>query len=175
MRWDLFIRLFHWSLASGIVANYLLLEEGETLHEWVGYVVCALVVFRLLWGFMGPTRARFSAFLKSPSAAFHEMTELASPHTLPNTHTALGGYQLVLVLALVISVGLTGWMQDLDAFWGEDWPQDLHELLANALILVACLHVAGVLWIHFALKTPLLHRMWFGRNDNTKVGTARDV
>ena len=48
MRWDLYIRLFHWSLASGIVANYLLLEEGETLHEWVGYVVCALVVVRLL-------------------------------------------------------------------------------------------------------------------------------
>ena len=175
MRWDLYIRLFHWSLASGIVANYFLLEEGEILHEWVGYIACALVASRLLWGFMGPTRARFSAFLKSPSAAFHEMTELASPHTLPNTHTALGGYQLVLVLALVIGVGLTGWMQDLDAFWGEDWPQDLHELLANALILVACLHVAAVLWIHFVLKTPLLHRMWFGRNYNTKVGPAGDV
>jgi cytochrome b561 len=66
-------------------------------------------------------------------------------------------------------------MQDLDAFWGEDWPQDLHELLANALILVACLHVAAVLWIHFVLKTPLLHRMWFGRNYNTKVGPAGDV
>ena len=91
MRWDLYIRLFHWSLAAGIVANYFLLEEGETLHEWVGYVVCALVVLRLLWGFLGPTRARFSTFLKPPNIAFYEMRELASPHTLPNTHTALGG------------------------------------------------------------------------------------
>ena len=175
MRWDLFIRLFHWSLAAGIVANYFLLEEGEILHEWVGYIACALVASRLLWGFMGPTRARFSAFLRSPSAAFYELRGLTAPHDLPNTHTALGGYQLVLVLALVIGVGLTGWMQDLDAFWGEDWPQDLHELLANALILVACLHVAAALWIHFALKTPSLHRMWFGRKHETKVGTAGDV
>ena len=175
MRWDLYIRLFHWSLAAGIVANYFLLEEGETLHEWFGYAVCALVVFRLLWGFVGSTRVRFSTFLKPPHVAFNEMRKLASPHPLPNTHTALGGYQLVLVLALVIAIGLTGWMQDLDAFWGEDWPQDLHELLANALILVACLHVAAVLWIQFALKTPLLHRMWFGRKYEMKAGQARDV
>lgn len=124
---------------------------------------------------MGPTRARFSTFLKPPNTAFYEMRGLASPHTLPNTRTALSGYQLVLVLSLVIAVGLTGWMQDLDAFWGEDWLQDLHELLANALILVACFHVTAVLWIQFALKPPLRHRMWFGRKYATKTGQARDV
>ena len=44
MRWDLYIRLFHWSLASGIVANYFLLEEGEILHEWVGYIATAVLL-----------------------------------------------------------------------------------------------------------------------------------
>jgi len=40
---------------------------------------------------------------------------------------------------------------------------------------VACFHVAAVLWIHFALKTPLLQRMWFGSKYATKAGNAGDV
>ena len=98
------------------------------------------------------------------------MREIASPHTLPDTHTALGGYPLVLFIGFV----LTGWKQDPAAFLRGNWPRDLHELLANALILVACVHVAAVLWIHFGLKPLLRHRMWFGRKYETKVGT-RDV
>ena len=102
------------------------------------------------------------------------MREIASPHTLPDTHTALGGYPLVLVIAFVIGFVLTGWKQDPAAFLRGNWPRDLHELLANALILVACVHVAAVLWIRFGLKPLLRHRMWLGRKYETKVGT-RDV
>jgi cytochrome b len=92
----------------------------------------------------------------------------------PDTHTALGGYQHALGLALVIGLELPGWTQDPDALWGENRPQDLHELLANALVLVACIHVAAVLWVHFGLKPLLRHRMLFGGNYATNVG-ARDV
>ena len=53
------------------------------------------------------------------------------------SHTAAGGYQLVLVMTLVAGLGITGWMHDLDAFWGEDWPAEVHELLANALLTLA--------------------------------------
>jgi cytochrome b len=57
--------------------------------------------------------------------------------------------------------------------FGGEPAQDLHELLANALILVACIHVPAVLWIHFRLKLLLRHRMCFGRKYETKV-SARD-
>jgi cytochrome b len=86
---------------------------------------------------------------------------LATAHELPDTHTAAGGYQLVLVMALVAGLGITGWMHDLDAFWGEDWPAEVHELLANALLTLASLHVAAIMWMQWVLKMPIIRRMWF--------------
>ena len=61
-RWDPLVRLTHWGVAAGIVANGAFTEEGSGLHLWVGYGVGALLALRLLWGVIGPPEARFSAF-----------------------------------------------------------------------------------------------------------------
>jgi cytochrome b len=148
-------------LATGIVANYFFLEDGDQPHEWLGYVLCALIVCRILWGFFGPASARFASFLRRPSTLWQELTGLATAHELPDTHTTAGGYQLILVMILIAGLGITGWMHDLDAFWGEDWPAEVHELLANALIVLASLHVAAIMWMQWVLKMPIIRRMWF--------------
>ena len=163
MSWDRFVKLFHWSLATGIVANYFFLEEGDQPHEWLGYLLCGLVVARLIWGFYGPASAQFSSFLARPAVAMREIRSLNTSHELPNTHTAAGGYQLVLVMFLVLGLGITGWIHDLDAFWGEDWPADLHEYMANALIILAGVHVLAIGWMQLGLNMPIIQRMWFSR------------
>ena len=61
--WDRFVRLFHWSLVTGIVLNYAVLDDGETLHQWTGYAVLALVGARVVWGFVGSRHARFALML----------------------------------------------------------------------------------------------------------------
>jgi cytochrome b len=148
-------------LATGIVANYFFLEDSDQPHEWLGYVLCALIVCRILWGFFGPASARFASFLRRPSTLWQELTGLATAHELPDTHTTAGGYQLILVMILIAGLGITGWMHDLDAFWGEDWPAEVHELLANALLVLASLHVAAIMWMQWVLKMPIIRRMWF--------------
>ena len=58
---------------------------------------------------------------------------------------------IVALLATVMLLGLTGWMQTLDRFWGEEWLEELHELLADGLLVLIAAHVAGVLlasWRH---------------------------
>ena len=161
MSWDHFVKVFHWSLATGIVANYFFLEDGDQPHEWLGYGLCALIVCRILWCIFGPASARFTSFLRRPSTLWQELTGLATAHELPDTHTTAGGYQLVLVMIFIAGLGITGWMHDLDAFWGEDWPAEVHELLANALLVLASLHVAAIMWMQWVLKMPIIRRMWF--------------
>ncbi len=59
--WDLFVRVFHCTLAVGFVVAYLS-EDVLLLHVWTGYLIGVLVLLRIIWGFIGPRHARFSDF-----------------------------------------------------------------------------------------------------------------
>ena len=61
--WDAFVRLFHWTLVVSFTVAYLTEDDPLTVHIWAGYVVGALIVARIVWGFVGSSRARLSEFL----------------------------------------------------------------------------------------------------------------
>jgi len=65
--WDLPIRIFHWLLVAGFFVAYMTEDELLTVHVWAGYLVFGLLLFRLVWGFIGNKYARFSNFLCSRS------------------------------------------------------------------------------------------------------------
>ncbi|WP_455216645.1 cytochrome b/b6 domain-containing protein [Kaarinaea lacus] len=103
--WDLGVRVFHWSLVSLFVISYVTGDELETVHAWSGYAIIALLVFRLLWGFVGTRYARFSDFIYSPAEIISYIKSLhgGSPrHYLG--HNPAGG---VMVLLLLASLALT--------------------------------------------------------------------
>ena len=60
--WDPLVRLVHWALVAGVAVNLWLTEEGGDIHQWVGYALVALIVVRILWGFIGPWSARWRSF-----------------------------------------------------------------------------------------------------------------
>lgn len=108
--WDPLVRLTHWGVAAGIVANGAFTEEGSGLHLWVGYGVGALLALRLLWGVIGPPEARFSAFPPSPRRAAAHVREIVegrrSHHRSHNPLGALMVYALWATLAVVIATGV---------------------------------------------------------------------
>ena len=65
--WDVITRIFHWSLVLAFCTSQLTAEEWDTAHEYAGYTILGLVSFRFIWGFVGPPKARFLEFVKSPS------------------------------------------------------------------------------------------------------------
>lgn len=109
-RWDPLVRLTHWGVAAGILANALLTEEGSGLHQTVGYGVAGLLALRWIWGFFGPKPARFSSFPPSPGRALAHIRDIAAgrktTHRSHNPFGALMVYALWGTMAVVIATGI---------------------------------------------------------------------
>jgi len=164
--WDLFVRLFHWTLVACVLANFTLLEEGETPHQWVGYLATGLVLARVVWGFVGSRHARFASFFPTPRRLKAHVAELRSGRPPAHLgHNPLGAVMMLALMALVLSLGLTGWMQGLDAFFGDEWLQELHEGLANTLVALAGLHALAALVMGRLERTNLIKAMVTGRKQ----------
>ncbi len=148
--WDPFVRLFHWSLVVCVLLNQFVLEAGETPHRWAGYIASGLVVARILWGFVGTRHARFADFFPTPTRVRQHMQALRQGQAAEHVgHNPLGALMMLVLMALVLALGLTGWLQGSDRFGGEEWLQEVHEWLADGLLLAAGLHaVAAVLMGH---------------------------
>lgn len=162
--WDGFVRAFHWATALGVGLNLWVLEEGERPHRWIGYALCALVVLRGVWGFVGSPHARFADFWPTRARLDEHWRalRLRQPDRHPG-HNPLGALVMLALLALVLMLGLTGWLQGTDAFWGEEWLEELHEALAGALQALVALHVAAAFALGWWQRTPLVGSMITGR------------
>jgi cytochrome b len=161
--WDLFVRVFHWGLVSAVALNYFVLEDSKTLHEWVGYFAVVLVLARIVWGFIGSPHARFSDFFPTPSRVWRHVRELAAGQAdMHWGHNPVGALMMLALIGLVLALGVTGWMQGLDAFWGDERLQDIHEMLANALIAMAGLHALAAIVMGRLERTRLIRAMFTG-------------
>ncbi len=144
--WPLAVRAFHWSLVALFGLNFMVLDDDSRLHEWAGYGVGALLVFRLVYGLVGPRRARFASFPPSPRRALAHARELAAwrPEPRQPSHNPLGALMVWNLLATLIVVVATGVMMTTDAFWGVAWVEEVHEAAANWAAISVLAHVAGV-------------------------------
>lgn len=156
--WDIPTRLFHWTLALGFTGAWLSSDSDEWLgvHVFCGYWVLALVIFRLVWGFIGTHYARFESFPFAPKAAIAYLGDVfrhrAERHIGHNPAGSLAIYGL---LGLALAIGVTGILtlggeeqHGIAAGWisfeqGEMF-KELHEGLAVAMLLLVIGHITGV-------------------------------
>jgi cytochrome b len=108
--WDAPIRLFHWLVVALVAAAYATWRlDWMVWHGWVGDLLLALLLFRLLWGFFGSETARFSRFLTSPRNAFqHLRYALLREPDRQVGHNPAGGWMVLFLLALLLAETLTG-------------------------------------------------------------------
>lgn len=150
--WDPVVRLFHWTVALGCIANLTVLRELKSAHRYVGYVILAAVAIRLVWGVVGSRHARFADFAPSPRRLLDYLSALVrgrEPRYVG--HNPAGAVMMLALIGLVGACGVTGWMMGLDAFWGVGWVEALHEGAANAILVLAVVHVLAALvesWRH---------------------------
>ena len=191
--WDPLLRLAHWGIAGVVLANYAFTKEGGSVHIAPGWAGMALLLLRLIWGFVGPREARFASFPPNPMAALRHLGGLlrgkAPQYPSHNPAGALMAYALWACLAVLMltGLGMSGLSPfaraDLEAAVAEgDWSvlveedgdaegespyadvlEEVHEVAANLILILAFLHVAGVAVESRALRRNLLAPMLITR------------
>lgn len=162
--WDPMVRLFHWSLVTSFAVAWLTGDEMMSVHEWAGYAAGALVALRLVLGFVGSPYARFRQFIRSPGkTAAYAGDILRSREARYVGHNPVGAIMVMALLASMAALAFTGWMQTTDAYWGVEWVEEVHELLANVLLALVTLHIAGVVLASVRHHENLVRAMITGR------------
>ena len=162
--WDPFVRVLHWALAASVALAWLTLEGGGKWHEWAGYASLLLIALRILWGWAGSRYARFGQFVRSPAATLRYAKQLLE-HGEPRYvgHNPLGGWMILLLITNIVLVGFSGWLFTTDAYWGEKWLEDLHNVLAWSLVALIVIHIAGAAVSSYRHAENLAGAMIHGR------------
>lgn len=161
--WDRFVRLFHWTLVSCFFGAYLSTESIGWVHKGCGYATLVLVAARVVWGFVGTEHARFANFVPGPQRLWlyaRALLQRREPRHLG--HNPAGSVMILLLLAMVAAIGISGWMLTLDAFWGNETVETLHTLLVDAMLFAVALHVAANVYGSFRHRENLVLSMFSG-------------
>lgn len=177
MVWDLPTRLFHWILVALMIAQWWTAEQSSTMdyHVWGGYAVLTLVLFRLIWGFVGSETVLFSDFVRSPGAALVYARALMrgeTPHYLG--HNPMGGWSILALLILLLIQAGTGLFASDDILiegplyaWvsndTSDWLTSIHHWNFNLLLAMIAVHLSAVFFYLLVKRENLIHPMLSGR------------
>lgn len=162
--WDPIVRLFHWGVVLCCLLNLFLLDAGKAVHRYVGYAALALLVVRFVWGFIGTRHARFADFICAPAAVLRYTRAVAAGTAGRHIgHNPAAGWMMVLLMALLAVVGVSGWLTTLDTFWGNEALEEAHEFVANLIMVLAGVHAAAALLESWHLKENLIWSMVTGR------------
>ncbi|MCX7100199.1 MAG: cytochrome b/b6 domain-containing protein [Methylobacter sp.] len=171
--WDLPLRIFHWLLVAGFFIAYLTEDELLDVHVWAGYLVTGLLVFRIIWGFIGNDYARFSNFVCSPIKSIAYLKDLVALKTKRYLgHNPAGAAMIILLLISLLMTVSTGF-----AVYGADqaagpleaigpanekmW-EELHEFFANFTLVLVAIHILGVILESYIHHENLLRAMIHG-------------
>lgn len=170
--WDVPVRITHWAFVVGVLFSWWTAETGRLeWHRWSGYTLLGLVLFRLYWGFLGSSTARFSQFVRGPRAIAAYLKGSGEPRA---GHNPLGALSVLALLALLLAQVVLGlFAVDVDGM--ESGPLSLyvsfeagrvaaqwHEWIFNALMTVVVLHVLAVLY-YLVRKQNLIGAMFTGK------------
>lgn len=181
--WDWPTRLFHWGVVICLPLAWWTAEEGQmNRHKWIGYTVLVLVVFRILWGFVGSRHSRFADFLRSPLSVW---SWLRGGRVHAPGHNPLGGWSVLVLLSLLLAQSVSGLFNSDDILFRgpfhyaastelQGFMGNLHQWAFDALLAMIVLHIAAVAWHQWFRREPLVQAMVRGRSGE-RVGEVAPV
>tara|TARA_R110002020_G_scaffold50963_13_gene144473 strand:- start:374 stop:955 length:582 start_codon:yes stop_codon:yes gene_type:complete len=162
--WDPLVRIFHWSLVGLFAFAFLTGDEWQQPHELAGYTIAGLIAVRIVWGVIGTRYARFSNFLYGPSTVAGFLADTVRMKARRYLgHNPAGGLMVIALLVTIAAISVTGWMMTLDAYWGMEWVEELHEASAFAALALIGLHLGGVILASYEHGENLARAMFTGR------------
>lgn len=189
MVWDLPLRLFHWLLVLSLAASWYTAENSEEfvvvgenvwsytlIHFWLGYWTLGMILFRLIWGFVGPRHARFANFVTGPGKFARYLGTFVRRDSPPAVgHNPMGAWVVLLMLLMVGAQAVTGLflIDNTEIFLAPFNPSvdaetagklgTFHRLNFDVLLWVVGLHVLAIVFYRFYKNQNLVGAMITGR------------
>lgn len=173
--WDPLLRLTHWSFALIVPAMWWTAENSAwAWHRRLGLVLLGILVFRILWGFLGPETARWASFVKGPVAVIAYMRGQMADGVTRIGHSPLAGWStLVLIGAMLLQVGMglfagdpydgmTGPLNPLVGVMTADMLTDWHETFFWVVGGLIGLHLAAIVFYVTVKRDDLVSPMLSG-------------
>lgn len=184
--WDLPVRVVHWSFVALLPALWWTAEKGDLdTHLKLGTAMLVLVVFRILWGLLGSSTARFASFVRGPLTVARYLRGLFGKEGEPIVgHNPLGAISVVaLLLLLAAQVGFGLVAQDTDGLYSgplnylvdydtAEAARGWHELGFNVILGAVAIHVLAIIFYLLVKRDNLVGPMITGRKRYAGVVTA---
>jgi cytochrome b len=155
--WDLPIRLFHWLLVLCIAGSFITVNIGGNaiqLHAYFGYSILTLLIFRITWGFVGSTHARFISFIPNPKSVLNYLQGKSPRFLGHNPIGALSVLALLFALSVQVTTGL--FVDDEIAFQGPfakyvsnatvSFLSQIHEGNQVVIYTLITIHIAAIIY-----------------------------
>ncbi len=187
--WDLPLRIFHWLLVVCIAGAWYTSKQDNDmidLHLIFGYVTLGLIVFRILWGFIGTTHSRFSQFVPTPSKLIKYIKTF---NTNDNTqhhagHNPMGSLMVLFMLVIILLQALSGLVMNDDIFTTGPYNGALDESIEailvfihrnsfNVIIGAIVMHLLAIAFYKISKKQSLVKPMITGKKSEPAV-TKKD-
>lgn len=175
--WDLPTRLFHWSLVICLVVSWSsveLFDNAMQIHFYAGYSVLTLLVFRVLWGIIGSSTARFSQFISGWRRTLAYAHTLLKPRPNDNVgHNPVGGWSVIIMLTVLATQVATGLLSNNDLLDSgplahyiskelSDAISGIHQEIFNYLLAIIGIHIAAIFFYRYFKHSNLISAMITG-------------
>jgi len=176
--WDWPVRVTHWLFVLLIPALWWTIENHDLeTHKQLGMVMVILLAFRVLWGLVGSSTARFTGFVRGPAAVIRYVRALFGGEAEKPVvgHNPLGGWSVIALLGLLcLQVGFGLIAQDTDgldsgplnhlvSYDTAEWAREMHELGFNVILALVAIHILAILYYWFVKRDNLVGPMISGR------------
>jgi cytochrome b len=187
--WDWPVRLVHWAMVLLLIVLLITANIGGDAMAWhmrAGEAMLALVLFRVVWGFVGSRYARFSSFVRGPRAVIAYARSVFTPlHEVHVGHNPLGGWMVVALLLALLFQTATGLFTNDDVLTDgplvrliskdrSDTISSFHRRNVWIVVALASAHIGAVLFYLFALKENLIKPMLQGAKTLPAVHANAD-
>lgn len=170
------VRAFHWLFALSFVGAWLTAESEHwrAVHVTLGYAFGGLLLFRLMYGLIGPKQARLSSLWRRVSGlAGWCRGALSGKLDLPRLATLAAGGAMLLMLSVAAPLVLSGYASHIEWLGLEDAMEEVHEFFANALMAFVVAHLALMVVLSVQRRKNLAQTMLTGRTDGVGPDLAK--
>jgi len=171
--WDVPVRVLHWAVVVSVALGWATTFWLGRWHEAVGSAGLGLLVARIVWGFVGSPYARFARFVRGGRATWgYARLVRAGREPRYLGHNPLGAWMVLALLACLAGIALTGWLYTTDFLWGDETVERIHRGLAWTIVVLAVVHVAGVVVASVRHRENLIGAMVHG---DKREATGSDI